>query len=669
MVQAINQGMFTNQPSTFMTGGTSDMGINIDIDIPNLPSNITEIISENRYEQYGDRLYPYVYTARRDDLNTGQSRGPLDGISIEMLSAQDLYARYAQDDYAQRAFGSFENYIGYLGDLLDLAEEHPEIAWWEDYGFRNLTAGTVATAEFYGLEPEDARSGSGALIDAESANLADANEAFEAMLALPEFRQLVADRGIETQFRLSENDIYVFNGLTATEVHEGADTFGAAFEQAMNLANSLALSYMTGMAGNAAISALQDAATLGTLGPYSSSIGRVLDLMTAGDSASALEAATILNEIGPVIVNLGDDTQVEDPLAEAEEEDVAFDPLLTGDPGDFFEPDIPSVEDPFESVEQEGVSVEEFEAIFGEDVINEDIVESGMYTDPETGTVYAINFPPDFEIPEDTDGGGGGGAEAPTDVEGEPTTDQPEPEPEPVIPDYSDLTSPEFEIPDMPQGETGIPDFYEVDEEGNVTTVLDPDTPLDPDNIPPWVDTDTPGTYPESGYVTDEQEETTVPTLSEPSIVITPSVPAPAPAPVPTQPTEETEPTPTTEQPTEQPTPTEEAPETPEQPGTETPSDTPTTGTDETGTAGEGDGTGTGTGIGIGIGIGTGTGTGTGDGTGSGDGERKGMFKDKFTPFFTSIGYTPVQLQQQIKPDYARELDGMLTRLMEGRVA
>ena len=53
-----------------------------------------------------------------------------------------------------------------------------------------------------------------------------------------------------------------------------------------------------------------------------------------------------------------------------------------------------------EAPEQEGVSVEEFEAIFGEGVINEDIVESGMYTDPETGTVYVINFPPDFEIPE-----------------------------------------------------------------------------------------------------------------------------------------------------------------------------------------------------------------------------------------------------------------------------
>ena len=331
---------------------SSGMGINIDLDIPDIPSDINETLAENMYGQYGDRLFPYVYTARNDDLNTGQSRGPLDGLSIEMLSAQDLYTRFRQDNYAQRAFGSFENYIGYLDDLLNLAEEHPEINWWKDKAFRNLTAGTVATAEFYGLDPEDARSGSGALIDATSANMQAANDAFEAMLALPEFRQLVADRGIETQFRLSENDIYAFNGLTATEIHEGADTFGAYFEAAMDLANRLTLAYMTGQVGNAGLSSLRDAAELGTLGPYSSSIGRVIDLMNYGQAGAGSEASAVLNEVGPVIVNLGDDTQVEDPLAEAEEEPTedlsVIDPLLTGDPGDLFEPETPIEETPFE---------------------------------------------------------------------------------------------------------------------------------------------------------------------------------------------------------------------------------------------------------------------------------------------------------------------------------
>lgn len=48
---------------------------------------------------------------------------------------------------------------------------------------------------------------------------------------------------------------------------------------------------------------------------------------------------------------------------------------------------------------------------------------------------------------------------------------------------------------------------------------------------------------------------------------------------------------------------------------------------------------------------------------------KKGQFSGAFKPLNYSIGYTPVQLQQQVKPDYAREFDGMLTRLMQGRTA
>jgi hypothetical protein len=281
----VPSGMF-NTGTTSTASGTSDMGINIDIDIPDIPSDINETLAESMFGQYGDRLYPYVYTARNDDLETGQSRGPLDGLSIEMLSAQDLYARFQQDNYAQRAFGSFENYIGYLDDLLNLAEEHPEINWWKDKAFRNLTAGTVATAEFYGIEPEDARSGSGALIDA-----------FEAMLALPQFRQLVVDRGIETQFKLSSNDIYVFNGLTATEIHEGSDTFGAYFEQAMFLANRLGLAFMTGELGGA----IQAAAATGQYGETMRQAAEFLDYLNSGGGvlteAGAAEAASIFGDM------------------------------------------------------------------------------------------------------------------------------------------------------------------------------------------------------------------------------------------------------------------------------------------------------------------------------------------------------------------------------------
>jgi hypothetical protein len=43
-----------------------------------------------------------------------------------------------------------------------------------------------------------------------------------------------------------------------------------------------------------------------------------------------------------------------------------------------------------------------------------------------------------------------------------------------------------------------------------------------------------------------------------------------------------------------------------------------------------------------------------------------------FKPYYTSIGYQPVQVQQAIVPqqkDYMKELDGMLLRLAKGRNA
>lgn len=251
--------------------------------------------------------------------------------------------------------------------------------------------------------------------------------------------------------------------------------------------------------------------------------------------------------------------------------------------------------------------------------IDEDTTQSPVETVfNEDGTITTIidptliTLPPLLGDPE-VEGEGGGGSTAPGEEE------ETEEEADAIVPDYSDLVNPEFEVPEPPEGEVGIPEFYRVDEDGNVTVILDPDNPVvvDPDRVPGHVDTTTPGTYPESGYVTDEQEETTVPTPSEPSIVITPSLPGGSNA------------------------------------------GGGASGSDQITTGGSGGGTGTG--------VGTGSGDGTGDGDGSGDGERKGMFEDKFTPFTTSIGYTPVQLQQLITPpkkDYMRELDGLFGRLL-----
>jgi hypothetical protein len=65
--------------------------------------------------------------------------------------------------------------------------------------------------------------------------------------------------------------------------------------------------------------------------------------------------------------------------------------------------------------------------------------------------------------------------------------------------------------------------------------------------------------------------------------------------------------------------------------------------------------------VGIGVPFLGGGGGGGEGGGGGGTAPQQGMFKDKFTPFMTSIGYTPVQLQQLIAPpkkDYIRELAG-----------
>jgi len=96
-----------------------------------------------------------------------------------------------------------------------------------------------------------------------------------------------------------------------------------------------------------------------------------------------------------------------------------------------------------------------------------------------------------------------------------------------------------------------------------------------------------------------------------------------------------------------------------------------------TGTATEGTGTADGGaegGAGGGANGGTGTGTGSGEGDGSGEttaekAARSG-FGDGFTPFYTSIGYQPVQMLAPVLPqqkDYMRELDGLFNRTISNR--
>jgi len=94
-----------------------------------------------------------------------------------------------------------------------------------------------------------------------------------------------------------------------------------------------------------------------------------------------------------------------------------------------------------------------------------------------------------------------------------------------------------------------------------------------------------------------------------------------------------------------------------------------------TGTATEGTGTADGGaegGTGGGVGTGTGTGSGEGDGSGETTAEKaaRSGFGDSFTPFYTSIGYQPVQMLAPVLPqqkDYMRELDGLFNRTISNR--
>jgi len=277
-------------------------------------------------------------------------------------------------------------------------------------------------------------------------------------------------------------------------------------------------------------------------------------------------------------------------------------------------------EDP-DQPEQQGVSVEEFEQIFGEGFITEEMVEDGMYTDPETGIVYVINFPPDYQISEDAGGGGGGG----------------EPEPEP---------SGGVQIGEDDQWVYQGNGIFRRDSDGAVIDVTDPDSSFydddfDPNNNPFIVGSiyggpgriGEPEPQPEPveacppGTVYNDllgicEVDLTVPTKGD----------APRQAPVEPEPVDP----------------------------------------DDGDGDGDGNGDGAGDGDGNGAGDGDGDGNGDGDGTGTGAGAGGMLSPDgAFKPFMTSIGYTPVQLQQLIAPpkkDYFRELDGLIGRSLFGKM-
>jgi hypothetical protein len=282
----------------------------------------------------------------------------------------------------------------------------------------------------------------------------------------------------------------------------------------------------------------------------------------------------------------------------------------TGDPGDTQPQPEPEPEPEPEPPQQVGISLEDFQTQFENVEITQDIVDSGMYTDPETGTVYVINFPPDYQIPEDAGGGGG-------ELEPQPTDGiQIEEDDEWVYEGNGifrrnadgaviDVTDPNSGFYDDDFDPENNP-FIVGDVYGGPGRVGEPEPTPEPE---PVTRTCPPGTV-YNDLLDICEIDLTVPTKGD------------APRQAPIEPTDPVD---------------------------------PNGGNGNGGEGNNGDGNGN-------------NGNGGGDdGDGSGDGERNGMFEDKFKPFMTSIGYTPVQLQQLVTPpkkDYMRELDGLFGRLL-----
>ena len=144
------------------------------------------------------------------------------------------------------------------------------------------------------------------------------------------------------------------------------------------------------------------------------------------EGVSAEAIAAIRGDFGPT--SLPEELQeIAIEIAEAGGFDEWLAQQPQGDPGDLFDPDTGLESDTdFPLPEQVGINLEDFQTQFPD--LNVEDYEDGMYTDPETGTVYVINMPPDLTNPDPTDpnqaggGGAGGGVEGGSEGGGENTS-------------------------------------------------------------------------------------------------------------------------------------------------------------------------------------------------------------------------------------------------------
>jgi len=232
--------------------------------------------------QEEEAIYPYMYSTR--DLGSGAQRESWQDQQVNFLTQSQLQIEFNQNSDLKRTFGDFNNYLSYMDGMLALAEEHPEIAWW-DIGRLDSTTGETydATSDpssyYYGMEEEDMRSGSTALIDANQNRTNEIRAALEAMNTLPGYQQLLQDHNVDLIFQNNDGDVFQFNGLNSAEIYEVDDHLG--IKEIASLGMSIALSVLGTPALANALTA-----TLGTVGATAASssiISAATQLMTTGE--------------------------------------------------------------------------------------------------------------------------------------------------------------------------------------------------------------------------------------------------------------------------------------------------------------------------------------------------------------------------------------------------
>lgn len=213
------------------------------------------------------QLYPYVTDGR--DLRSGGTKKPWEQQSIEMLTEEQLRAKFAEDDRLQQGFGDADNYMNYMKEFVALADSQG-FDWWDIVVPDNIN--NYEYAMRYDINEEDARMGSGVRIDTSKDASRQARERYETMAASPEMRQLMLKYTVDPQFTRSSGDIYTFNGLNFAETYEVDDTEGRYITGALNLANQIALGLATGAAGGAIGAAAGGGAVGGAVGGVSQAV-------------------------------------------------------------------------------------------------------------------------------------------------------------------------------------------------------------------------------------------------------------------------------------------------------------------------------------------------------------------------------------------------------------